>query len=343
MTLIVAGIGPWSPAVYFGAACEMLVTFFAVRLVLTRFAEAPIMYRSFIGETASVFFAVVSIVAATSTLFFVGEATKYNVWVMLPLIVVILLDWTVCAALGWDDVRGKVAWLLQKLRCSCCAAGEQKAKSLIDSVRQKTGRGSESSAPARARGAAFDVPLEEGMPPPPPKGGAAVAGAGHRVASPSGELKQALADDAVPVGFFGVEAKSGSFAPRGFIGEAKIFVDFNPLAHLRGQYHTSVDSIGDARKKYADALPPGIDTSAGLAARLSISLAGTPITTAAMAAQQAVDDHDVLTAVDLAVEETVVGVEPSLAEAAVFVEPRRRGEGAEIEMLEHPWHDAGGV
>ena len=332
VTLIVAGVGPWSPAVYFGAACEMLVTFYAVRLVLTRFAEAPIMYRSFIGETASVFFAIVSIVAAASTLFFVGEATKYNVWVMLPLVLVIILDWIVCAALGWDDVRGNAAWLLQKLRCPCCDAGAQQAKSLIDSVRLKAGRGSESGAPARARGAAFDIPLEEGMPPPPPEGSASVAGTGHRGATPSGELKQALAQDAMPVGFFGVEAKSGSFAPRGFIGEAKIFAEFNPLAHLRGQYHESVDSIGDARKKYADALPPGIDTSAGLAARLSVSLAGTSFAAVALTLPVADNGHDddVLTAVDLAVEEPVMVLEPGSADAAAFVAPRRSGEGAEI-------------
>lgn len=258
VALIAGGIGPWSPMVYFGAACELLVTFLSIRLVLTRYGETPIAYRSFIGHTASLFYLAVSGIAAASGLFFIGEATKWNVFVMLPLVLFVLLDWALCTALGWDDVREWCGRMCGKMRCACCDKVDNLRHSLWEKMRHG-GRGSVTmEAPARARGQAFDAPLDDDMPPPPPSDDIA---AHHRTTSShsvvnvsanvNGKLKKDLAKSVVPVGFFEVEAKRGSFAPPGFIGEAKIYAQFSQVSHLRGRYHDAVDSVAVARKFYA--------------------------------------------------------------------------------------------
>ena len=76
VALIAGGLGAWAPAVYAGAMCELFVTFWSIRTVLTQFAAKPIMYRSFLGHTASKFYVLISLVCILSSTLFVAEASK---------------------------------------------------------------------------------------------------------------------------------------------------------------------------------------------------------------------------------------------------------------------------
>jgi hypothetical protein len=135
--------------------CELFVTFWTIRLVLTQYAAKPIMYRSFLGHAASKFYMLVSLVTIVSSLLFVIEASKRDPW----MITFTTLLYISLVSLTWLTTKDDVSdWLEKKVWHPLTNRPCNLAHSLW--TRIVNGEGEVSSEKvSRPRRDAFDVPL----------------------------------------------------------------------------------------------------------------------------------------------------------------------------------------